>query len=107
MLVTLLGIVMLVSPEQPSNAPQPMLVTLSGIVMLVKPLQPEKALPPMLVPLVISTANELGLAFFATMLTLSAEPDMFAKPVQLENALLLPILVTLSGIVILFKPLQL
>ena len=39
MLVTLSGIVTLVKPLQPSNAPLPMLVTLSGIVMLVKPLQ--------------------------------------------------------------------
>ena len=35
MLVTLSGIVMLVSPLQPSNAEDPMLVTLSGIVTLV------------------------------------------------------------------------
>ena len=40
MLVTLLGIVMLVSPVRPEKAPEPMLVTLSGIVMLVSPLQP-------------------------------------------------------------------
>ena len=59
----------------------------------------------MLVPLVISTTKKLGLAFFATMLTLSAEPDIFVKPVQLENALL-PMLVTLSGIVTLVRPVQ-
>ena len=39
MLVTLLGIVMLVSPEQPLNADSPILVTLLGIVMLVSPSQ--------------------------------------------------------------------
>ena len=39
MLVTLLGIVTLVSPLQPEKAIEPMLVTLSGIVMLVSPLQ--------------------------------------------------------------------
>ena len=37
MLVTLLGIVMLVRPEQSANAALPMLVTLLGIVMLVRP----------------------------------------------------------------------
>ncbi len=40
MLVTLSGIVMLVSELQPKNAALPMLVTLSGIVMLVSELQP-------------------------------------------------------------------
>ena len=43
MLVTLLPIVTLVSPEQPSNAPYPMLVTLLGITTLVRPVQPENA----------------------------------------------------------------
>ena len=40
MLITLSGIVMLVSPLQSLNAQSPMLVTLSGIVTLVSPLQP-------------------------------------------------------------------
>ena len=35
MLVTLLGIVMDVSPKQPEKAPYPMLVTLLGIVIVV------------------------------------------------------------------------
>ena len=39
MLVTLSGIVMLVSPLHSENAEDPMLVTLSGIVTLVSPLQ--------------------------------------------------------------------
>ena len=39
MLVTLFGIVMLVSPVQPENAELPMLVTLPGIVMLVRKAQ--------------------------------------------------------------------
>ena len=43
MLVTLEGIVTLVSPLQPENAPSRMLVTLAGIVTLVSPLQPENA----------------------------------------------------------------
>ena len=40
MLVTLSGIVTLVSPLQPENASYPMRVTESGIVTLVSPLQP-------------------------------------------------------------------
>ena len=51
MLVTLSGIVTLVKPLQPSNAPLPMYVTLSGIVTLVKPLHPKNAFLPMLVTL--------------------------------------------------------
>ena len=39
MLVTLSGIVTLVSPVQPENALSPMLVTLLPIVTLVKPVQ--------------------------------------------------------------------
>ena len=46
MLVTLLGISMLVRPEQPSNAESPMLVTLLGISMLVIEVLPEKAFSP-------------------------------------------------------------
>ena len=40
MLVTLLGIVTLVSPLHLSNAEAPMFVTLLGIVTLLSPLQP-------------------------------------------------------------------
>ena len=43
MLVTLSGIVMLVSPVQPENAEMPMLVTPLGISILVNPVQPENA----------------------------------------------------------------
>ena len=43
MLVTLLGIVIEVKPEQPRKAPSPMLVTLLGIVTEVKEEQPRKA----------------------------------------------------------------
>ena len=49
MFVTLSGIVIDVSPEQPENAQVPMLVTLSGIVTDVRPEQPEKASFPTLV----------------------------------------------------------
>ena len=51
MLVTLLGIVTDVRPEQELKAERPMLVTLLGIVMDVRPEQELKALSPMLVTL--------------------------------------------------------
>ena len=51
MLVTLSGMVTLVSPVQLLNALSPMPVTLSGMVMLVRFLQPENAELPMLVTL--------------------------------------------------------
>ena len=59
----------------------------------------------MLVPLVIVTTNEVVLACFATELVFAAEPVMLVKPVQSSKAPL-PMLVTLSGIVTLVKPLQ-
>jgi hypothetical protein len=43
MLVTELGMVTLVRPEQPENASLPMLVTEFGMVTLVRPEQPENA----------------------------------------------------------------
>ena len=49
MLVTLFGMVMLVSPLQPEKAESPMLVTLSGISMFVSLLQFANAEGPMLV----------------------------------------------------------
>ena len=55
LLAPIKGKVMLISLEQPSNAPYPMLVTLSGMVMLVRPEQPENAFLPMLDPPVITT----------------------------------------------------
>ena len=51
MLVTLLGMVTEVRPEQPKKALDPMLVTLSGMVTEVRPEQPQKARSPMLVTL--------------------------------------------------------
>ena len=59
MLVTELGMVMLVRPEQPSNARTPMLVTDFGMVTLVRPVQPENAFAPMLV-------TELGMTKSST-----------------------------------------
>ena len=65
MLVTLLGMVMEVRPEQPKNAPAPMLFTLLGIVIEVRPGQGENAKIPMLVTLlgiirfVISVSSSL------------------------------------------------
>ena len=52
MLVTLSGIVTLVSDMQPLKAEPPMLVTLSGIATLVSDMQPLKAEPPMLVTVI-------------------------------------------------------
>ena len=51
MLVTLSGMVTLVSEEQPRNARSPMLVTLSGMVTLFSEEQPLNAPEPMLVTL--------------------------------------------------------
>ncbi len=51
MLVTLSGMVILVSPLQPENALSPMLVTLSGMVIPMSLLQPRNASSPMLVTL--------------------------------------------------------
>ena len=53
MLVTLFGIVILVSLVQPLKADSPILVTLFGIVILVSPVQPENALSPIPVTLYI------------------------------------------------------
>jgi hypothetical protein len=49
MLTTLAGIVRLVKPLQPANAPLPMLVTPAEIMRLVKPLHQANAHVPMLV----------------------------------------------------------
>ena len=51
MLVTLFGITIDVSPEQPENASSPMLVTPSGMTSDVSPEQPENAPYSMLVTL--------------------------------------------------------
>ena len=51
MVVTLIGIVTEVKPEQSSKAEQSMVVTLFGIVTEVMPVQPENAEPPMEVTL--------------------------------------------------------
>ena len=83
-----------------------MLVTLSGIVMLVSPVQPEKAELPIFVPLVILTVKEVGFACFATVPTFVAEPVMLVSSVQPSNARS-PMLVTLSGISMLVRPVQL
>ena len=79
MLVTLLGIVTDVKPEQPEKALPPMVVTLLGIVTDVKPEQPEKALPPMVVTLlgmVVLLQPAMRVLVLVTMiaLQLSREP---------------------------------
>ena len=40
----------------------------------------------MLVPLVITTTNEVGFAWFATLLVFSAEPVILVNPVQPAKA---------------------
>ena len=85
MLVTLLGIVTEVKPEQSEKAWPPMLSTLLGIVTEVKPEQFEKAKSPTLVTLLPIVTD--------------------FKPEQLEKALS-PMLVTLLGIVTEVKPVQ-
>ena len=65
MLVTLLGMVMLVRPVQPSKAQFPMLVTLLGMVMLVRSVQPSKAQFPMLVTGIPSILDGIVIAPFA------------------------------------------
>ena len=93
-LVTLSGIVMLVKLVQPENAKLPILVTLFGIVMLVKPVQPLNASD----GIYASQPNSI-------LEPLPIGPAVF-KFVQPENAEL-PILVTLFGIVMLVKLVQL
>ena len=84
MYVTPLGMLMLVSDEQPENAMSPMLVTPSGITILVSDEQPENAMSPMLV-------TPSGI----TILVSDEQP---------ENALL-PMLVTSLGITVFLQPL--
>ena len=63
MLVTLLGIVTLVRPVQPWNAPDPMLVTLLGIVTLVRVVLLENAPAPYQLPMPVTgrLSIELGI----------------------------------------------
>ena len=118
-LVTLLGNVMLVKEEQPMKAYSPMLVTLFGIVMLVKDSQPAKAASPMLVTLsgIVTFVNPPGTAtsVFPSFVNKSPEvdlkeglPESKEKDVRLEQLgkALLPILLTLFGIVKLVKDSQ-
>ncbi len=61
MLVTLLGIVTEVKPEQAEKAELPILVTLLGIVIVVKLLHPRNALSPMLVTLPLNVMMPMPL----------------------------------------------
>ena len=61
-----------------------MLVTLFGIVTLVSPVQPLKE--PMLVPLVITTSNDLLPHCFATVETTAEGPVILINPVQPKKA---------------------
>ena len=89
MLVTLLGIVMLVRPEQPQNAEAGMFFTFSPIVTVDNDLQP---------PNTGKNEYPIHVQFVALNSTL-------VRPEQSENALY-PMLVTLLGIVILVRPEQ-
>ena len=110
---------MLVKEEQPMKAYSPMLVTLFGIVMLVKDSQPAKAASPMLVTLsgIVTFVNQPGTAtsVFPSFVNKSPEvdlkeglPESKEKDVRLEQLgkALLPILLTLFGIVKLVKDSQ-
>ena len=116
MLVTLAGIVMLGSEMQPENAPFPILVTLFGITMFIRELQPENALFPILVTLsgITTLVIELQLekAFagisevqpYSMLHPLSIGPAVSSLPHLLKTVV--PILVTLAGIVMLDSELQ-
>ena len=71
MLVTLSGILMLVSDSHPRNAEFPMLVTLSGMLILVSDLYPANALSPMFVTLSGTLYNSSS-ALYAMIVVLSA-----------------------------------
>ena len=94
-LVTLLGIVIEVNFVQPENALLPMLVTLLGITVVLQP--------------AISVLVAVSIMQFAPFPELyfvfPSATTIEVKPVQPENALL-PMLVTLLGIVIEVKPVQ-
>ena len=113
------------NPEQPENAPVPMFVTPRGMSIDIKPEQSENAESPMLITLSGSLIDfnpvQPENALFAITLVSSgimntklvAEENLFphiesamtrVSPVQLSKAL--PMLVTLSGIVIEVKPEQ-
>ena len=71
--VTLLGIVTVVKPVQPSKAHIPIEVTLLGIVTVVKPVQPSKAERPIEVTLLgIVTEVLVPIYAFNTVFVLSA-----------------------------------
>ena len=80
MLVTLSGIVTLVSDVQPKNAATSMLVTPSGIVTLVSDVQNMNALSPILVtflPLISPGIAYVALvALFPTYLLISSVPSL-------------------------------
>ena len=119
MLVTLLGIVTEVRPEQPENALLPMLVTLLGIVTEVRPEQPENALLPMFVTLfgiivflqpktkVLVVVSIMALQLSRESYTAFPEATLIeAKLSQPRNAIS-PMLVTLFPIVTEVRPEQL
>ena len=113
--VTLSGIVTLVRLLQFSNAYSPILVTLSGIVTLVRLLQPENAFSPIVVTLsgiVYSVApqpiaNELITpSIIKHLWSVDANLPLNSCRLRQPANALFPILVTLSGMVILVRLLQ-
>ena len=119
MLVTLSGIVTLVKEEHFKKAQPPILLTLFGIVMLFKEEQPLKALSSIILTLfgIVTFFNPPGTAtsVFPSLVNKSPEvdlkeglPESKEKDVRLEQLgkALLPILLTLFGIVKLVKDSQ-
>ena len=108
-IATLFGIVTFVSPLQPENAEDPMPVTLSGIVTPVSPLQPENAEGPMpRTPVRFKSPERepvLPIAQPSTNTTPGIVVVSKSESLQPENASV-PMLVTLFGIVTLVSPLQ-
>jgi len=106
MLVTLLGMVTEVRPEQPEKAELPMLVTLLEMVMEVRPEQYANAQSPMLVTLlgmVMDVRLEQSWNALSPMLVTLLGMVMDVRLEQSWNALS-PMLVTLLGMVVFLQP---
>ncbi len=104
MLVTLFGIVILVSPVHPKNASSPMLVTLFGIVIFVSPVHPMNAELAIPTVLALKATDVTEVSQFTTHLSTYDTPFSFCiRFMQLENAEE-PMLSTLFPIVTLVSP---
>ena len=118
MLVTEFGIVTLIRPEQPENAPSPMLVTEFGIVTLIRPEQPENAPSPMLVTefgmvvflhpaiSVFNTVSTIALqSFLESYFVLPDSTDILSRPEQPKKTFE-PRFVVFFGIIMLVRLVQ-